>query len=95
MIFRIDRRIYSDSCISKVVYWLSGQYAIDRHIDGEEEIITIEGGNDKKLKEEFFEKLNDYKLREVIETETKDIRTVLYAKAFGDFDDITEEEITE
>lgn len=95
MIFRIDRRLYSDSCISKVVYWLSGQYAIDRHIDGEEEIITIEGGNDKKLKEEFFEKLNDYKLREVIEKETKDIRTVLYAKAFGDFDDITEEEITE
>ena len=95
MIFRIDRRLYSDSCITKVVYWLSGQYAIDRHIDGEEEIITIEGGNDKKLKEEFFEKLNDYKLREVIETETKDIRTVLYAKAFGDFDDITEEEITE
>ena len=95
MIFRIDRRLYSDSCISKVVYWLSGQYAIDRHIDGEEEIITIEGGNDKKLKEEFFEKLNDYKLREVIETETKDIRTVLFAKAFGDFDDITEEEITE
>lgn len=95
MIFRIDRRLFSDSCISKVVYWLSGQYAIDRHIDGDEEIITIEGGNDKKLKEEFFEKLNDYKLREVIETETKDIRTVLYAKAFGDFDDITEEEITE
>ena len=40
-----------------MVYWLSGQYAIDRHIDGDEEIITIEGGNDKKLKEEFFEKL--------------------------------------
>ena len=95
MIFRIDRRLYSDSCITKVVYWLSGQYAIDRHIDGDEEIITIEGGNDKKLKEEFFEKLNDYKLREVIETETKDIRTILYAKAFGDFDGITEEEITE
>ncbi len=95
MIFRIDRRLYSDSCITKVVYWLSGQYAIDRHIDGDEEIITIEGGNDKKLKEEFFEKLNDYKLREVIEKETKDIRTILYAKAFGDFDDITEEEITE
>lgn len=96
MIFRIDRRLYSDSCISKVVYWLSGQYAIDRHIDGEEEIITIEGcDDDNKLLEDFFEKLNDYKLREVIDTETKDIRTILYAKAFGDFDGITEEEITE
>lgn len=96
MIFRIDRRIYSDSCISKVVYWFSSQYAIDRHLDDEEEIITIEGSDDdKKLKEDFFEKLNDYKLREVIDMETKDIRTILYAKAFGEFDDITEEEITE
>ena len=95
MTVRIDRRIYSDSCISKVVYWFSSQYAIDRHLDGEEEIVTIEGSDDKKLKEDFFERLNDYKLREIIDTETKDIRTVLYAKAFGDFDDITEEEITE
>ena len=95
MTFRIDRRIYSDSCISKVVYWFSSQYAIDRHFDGEEEIITIEGGDDdRKLKEDFFERLNDYKLREVVEAETKDIRTILYAKAFGDFDGITEEEIT-
>ena len=95
MTLRLDRKIYSDSCISKVVYWFSSQYAIDRHIDGDEEIITIEGGNDKKLKEDFFEKLNDYKLREVIDMEAKDIRTILYAKAFGEFDDITEEEITE
>ncbi len=94
MKFRIDRRIYSDSCISKVVYWLSNQYVIDRRLDGEEEIIAIEGADDN-IKSAFFEKLNDYKLREVINTETKDIRTILYAKAFGDFDDITEEEITE
>ena len=53
------------------------------------------GDDNKKLKEIFFEKLNDYKLREVIDKETKDIRTILYAKAFGDFDDITEEEIKE
>ena len=94
MTLRLDRKIYSDSCISKVVYWLSSQYAIDRHLDGEEEIITIEGA-DENFKSVFFEKLNDYKLREVIDKETKDIRTILYAKAFGDFDDITEEEIKE
>ena len=94
MTLRLDRKIYSDSCISKVVYWLSSQYAIDRHLDGEEEIITIDGA-DENFKSVFFEKLNDYKLREVIDAETKDIRTILYAKAFGDFDDITEEEIKE
>ena len=86
MILRIDRRIYPDCCISKVVYWFSNQY----------DIVTIDGSNDEhSLKKEFLEKLNDYKLRGIIETETKDIRTILYAKAFGDFDDITEEEISE
>ena len=96
MILRIDRDIYSDSCISKVVYWLSGQYPIDRHLDGNEEIITIDCDvEEKEIERSFYEKLNDYKLREVINIETKDIRTVLYAKAFGDFDDLTEEEITE
>lgn len=96
MILRIDRDIYSDSCISKVVYWLSGQYPIIRHLDGHEEIITIDCDvEEKEIERSFYEKLNDYKLREVINIETKDIRTVLYAKAFGDFDDLTEEEITE
>jgi len=96
MTLQIDRKIYPDSCISKVVYWLSDQYTIDRCLEGNNEIITIEGvTNEQLFKKMFFEKLNDFKLREVINAETKDIRTILYAKAFGDFDDITEEEITE
>ncbi len=96
MILRIDRNIYSDSCISKVVYWLSGLYTIERNLAGNEELITVSGSFDEDgLKKEFFEKLNDYKLRGIIDAETKDIRTILYAKAFGDFDGLTEEELTE
>lgn len=96
MILEIDRNIYSDSCISKVVYWFSGQYTIDRHLHTKVEQMIIEGVDDEEqFKKQFFEKLNDYKLRSIIEYETKDIRTILYAKAFGDFDDITEEEISE
>lgn len=95
MIIQIDRNIFSDNCISKVVYWLSNQYTIERHLKGDMETLTIEKvGDEKQFKQLIFEKLNDYKLREVIENETKDIKTILYAKAFGDFDDITEEEIT-
>lgn len=95
MTLQIDRKIYPDSCISKVVYWLSDQYTIDRCLEGDNEILTIEGVTDDQLfKKIFLEKLNDFKLREVIDAETKDIRTILYAKAFGDFDDITEEDIT-
>ena len=95
MRFQLDRKIYSDNWISKVVYWFSGQYAIERHLDDDEEVLVIEVVDDEQLfRKQFFEKLNDYKLREIIESETKDIRTILYAKAFGEFDDITEEEIT-
>ncbi len=39
--------------------------------------------------------LNDFKLREIISIETKNIRTILYAKAFGEFDELTEEDILE
>ena len=95
MKLEIDRKVYSDSCISKVVYWLSDQYTIVRRLEGDNEVITIEDvGDEDSLRKVFFKKLNDYKLRGIIESETKDIRTILYAKAFGDFDDITEEEIT-
>lgn len=95
MTLQIDRRIYPDSCISKTVYWFSDQYIIKRQLDGDKEHIIIENiSDDNDFKKAFFEKLNDFKLRGIIESETKDIRTILYAKAFGDFDDITEEEIT-
>lgn len=95
MTIQVDRKIYPDSCISKVVYWLSEKYTIDRHLDGDNEIISIDGvDEEERLKNIFFEQLNDYKLRGIIEEETKDIKTILYAKAFGDFDDISEEEIT-
>ena len=96
MTIQIDRNIYPDSCISKVVYWLSEKYIFDRHLDGNNEVITIDSVDDEeKIKKLFFERLNDYKLRGIIDDETKDIKTILYAKAFGDFDDLTEEEITE
>ena len=78
-----------------MVYWLSDQYAIERHLEDEEEMISIERVDDEqKLRRLILERLNDFKLREIIEAETKDIRTILYAKAFGDFDELTEEEIT-
>lgn len=96
MTLRIDRKIYPDSCISKVVYWLSDQYTIERRLEGDEELLSIDGKiNEDQLRKTILEKLNDYKLRGIIDAETKDIRTILYAKAFGDFDDLTVEELTE
>lgn len=96
MILDIDRNIFSDSCISTVVYWFSDQYTIQRSLQEPIETLTIDNVSDEKqFRLEFFQKLNDYKLREQIDKETKDIKTILYAKAFGEFDELTEEEILE
>lgn len=48
--------------------------------------------NEEELKKRFLQRLNDYKLREIIFEETKDIRTILYAKAFADCDDFSMED---
>lgn len=96
MTLNIDRNIFSDSCISTVIYWFSDQYTIQRSLQESIETLTIDNVSDEKqFRLEFFQKLNDYKLREQIDKETKDIKTILYAKAFGEFDELTEEEILE
>lgn len=96
MTLDIDRNIFSDSCISTVIYWFSGQYTIQRSLQESIETLTIDNVSDEKqFRLEFFQNLNDYKLREQIDKETKDIKTILYAKAFGEFDELTEEEILE
>lgn len=96
MIISIDKNIFPDNCISEVVYWLSGQYMIQRRTDGESEVIIIENVEDEEaFKHLFFQKLNDFKLREIIDESTKDIKTILYAKAFGEFDALTEDDIAE
>ena len=68
----------------------------EQHLHAADAAVVIEGVVDElSFKKLFFEKLNDFKLRGIIDEETKEIRTILYAKAFGDFDDITEDDIIE
>lgn len=92
MELKIDRNIYSDACISKAIYSLSKDYAISRNLEGNVENLNIIPLGEKqeqcRIEAQIFNALNDYKLRQVIEDETHDIRTILYAKAFADFDDI-------
>ena len=92
MIIRIDKRIYSDSCISKCVYALADKYNIQRRVQDEHELLEIQplsndGFQEESAKAEIVNTLNDFKLRCIIEEETKDIRTIIYAKAFADYTD--------
>ena len=92
----IDRNIYSDECISKCVYSLSEVFQCNRQLDGNTESIELIPTNgfitDEDAKRLFLQKLNDFKLRQIVAEETKDIRTILYAKAFADYEDFNIEE---
>lgn len=94
----LDRRIYSDSVISKAVYWFSGNYIISRRmLDEYTEELEIETSNNESSEKEvttsFMQALNDYKLRQIIADETRDVKTILYAKAFAEDENLCEEDI--
>lgn len=98
MTIEIDRRIYSDSVISKAIYWLSGDYTIVRQLlDDDTESLTI-STDDSSISEEslntrLMQTLNDFKLRQIVADETRDIKTILYAKAFAEDENLSEEDI--
>ena len=97
MKIKVDTRIYSDSVISKVLYWLSSKYIIKRESRKDHEVVDISISLEEEtdFETEFFKLLNDYKLREIVSLETREIKTILYAKAFADDEDFDEDNITD
>ena len=95
----VDRNIYSDSCIDKAIYNLSDRFTIKRNLSSPtiEELDVVLKGNDHAddslIGETIIDTLNDFKLRDTIEKETHDIRVILYAKAFGDFENVSDSDI--
>lgn len=96
----IDRKIYDDAAISKTIYWMSSEFTFQRQLDGDNELITITAKpgvnkSEQDIEVTFLDKLNDYKLRGIIAAETHDIRTILYAKAFAEDEDLSLEDLSE
>lgn len=93
--FIVDISIYNDTVISKVLYWLTDAFFIDRsRIGKDNQQITLEkkqGTIDEEEMLQLREKLNqifiDFKLRDIINSETRNIRDILYIKAFANNDD--------
>lgn len=100
--FQIDRRIYSDTVVTKMLYWLSEDYTIERFLDelGNYEDVLIYSKNEFEIEEaeKLYKKINqellDYKLRDIVNIETKDIRTILYIKAFSNNENLIDFEIS-
>ena len=99
MIFKVDRRIFDDECIASTLYWLSSKYVCKRNLESDcfeiIELLPISETKDEAVEIDFWGNLNDQKLRGIIARETKDIKTVLYAKAFSESEEIAESDFNE
>ena len=98
MTITIDKRIYNDNVISKVVYWMSVDCKIVRtSLDDCHELIDLvtllKDMTDEEVEIRFTQLLNDFKLRQIVADETRDIKTILYAKAFAEDEGLEEEDI--
>jgi His-Xaa-Ser system protein HxsD len=88
---KIDKRIYNDTCVSKAVYSVSDLMTIQRtYISENEEFLKVICKPEllSEYEKRLTDALNDYHLRGIIENETHDIRTILYAKAFEDDEEL-------
>ena len=95
----VDTSIYSDNVITKFLYWLTENFIITREniTDSSNQRIILKK-TERAITDEEFETLRvqlsqsivDYKNREIIHEETKDIRNILYVKAFANSDDFIE-----
>ena len=91
----VDLTIYNEKVLSKVLYWLTDEYLIYwQRISDTKQDIVLEKKNSiitdqdfKFLKEKINQDFIDYKNRDIIIEETKNIRDIIYVKAFANNDE--------
>ncbi|MEA5006919.1 MAG: His-Xaa-Ser system protein HxsD [Rikenellaceae bacterium] len=93
-LYIIDVSIFSESVITKVLYWYSEFFVIYWNRNKSTHEITLELKPNKShfytfesVTQKFNQDLIDFKNRDLIISETKDIRNILYVKAFANNDD--------
>ena len=91
----VDKAIYSSEVVHKCFYWYGGSYEIDIIEQNDSFVIKLKGCNlDEKISEiskKVKSDLVDFKTRDIISKETRNVRDLLIAKAFAtseDFDEI-------
>lgn len=94
-VVRIDSDVYSKEVVAKVVYWLSRDFTIMQSLEGNNWTLSLESHNAvawDKVKKHLSQLLTDYQMREVITSETKDIRNILFIKAFANVEELLADE---
>ena len=98
VILYVDTTIYDEAIIDKVLYWYVDKFLIKRQNETDRSIQTIILSASSPISQQEFADLSkklstdfiDYKNRFIIAKETRDLRNILYAKAFANSDDFME-----
>ena len=96
ILIKVSKNTYSLKSIKNTIYWLSVNYEL--LLDLEDSSYLIKCYNpDKTFENKFYQKLNDFSMRDIIDEETTEIKKLIVAKAFypdlikfkkiGEFDD--------
>lgn len=91
--FFIDTVEYSSKVIARTLYWLSGKFTVQSERQGNNCLVTLQSSTTEdwdSIKCQISQHLADFRLREIIEDETRDIRNILYIKAFSNLNDFVE-----
>lgn len=86
----IDRDIYDEVVLHKCFYWYGGNFSVDIDVnDPKVFVVRVKPLGDnvdwQKTIEKIKRDLIDFKLRNIVTQETKEVRELLVAKAFAYF----------
>lgn len=94
--FELSKEIYSLKSLKDTIYWFSKSYDIVLSQNEMNYVINCYN-TDGEFFSKFLRAANDFSLRDIIDSQTKDIKSLVIAKAFypemidfqtiGDFDD--------
>lgn len=89
--FTLEDALYSEDVLYKCFYWYGGDYDVAITKDKEWYHIQLFSKNNLGINHDALEKkirqdLIDFKLRDIVAKETKNIRELLTAKAFAHFE---------
>lgn len=86
MILFLSKKLYSELVLRKALYWLKPEYQWTMEENETEWLITLSCSQDDfvRCKFELNKLLNDYSLREKIDSQTDDLKLAIIRKALKD-----------
>lgn len=90
--FTVPMKQYNDRVLDKCFYWYGKDYNVNITENDPDYVIELSTINGEILHQESLvhkinRDLNDFRLRDIVASETKNIRELLIAKAFSHYQD--------